>query len=305
MVPFYIITGWLGSGKTTLLKNILNTLSQKQKIAIIQNEFAPGGIDGTELKQTNSDFRLVEINNGSVFCVCRLKNFVQSLEKLADTYNPDVIFLESSGLADPISVAEILNAEPIKRKIRMKKIISIIDSLHFSHTFQMMPRFKHQVLVADELILNKTDLNNDKREEIISQLKKWNPFAGIIETKFCNANLEILLAENDIMGKNRRFLPVIETGSKPDMGVSFLRMHEKISREKLDEFIHEILSTSARIKGFVNISEGETIAVQSVMGQLKTQTIKNYDGRSELIIFNDTYSARELHQLFKVKAAYA
>mgnify|MGYP003832007377 FL=1 len=89
------------------------------------------------------------------------------------------------------------------------------------------------------------------------------------------------------------------------MGVSFLRMHEKISREKLDEFIHEILSTSARIKGFVNISEGETIAVQSVMGQLKTQTIKNYDGRSELIIFNDTYSARELHQLFKVKAAYA
>ena len=108
MIPFYIVTGWLGSGKTTLLKNILSKYGNKTRIAVIQNEFAPTGVDGKELKDTGQPFELIEVNNGSVFCVCQLDNFTEALDKLALDYNPDVIFLESSGLADPISIAEIL-----------------------------------------------------------------------------------------------------------------------------------------------------------------------------------------------------
>jgi len=59
MIPFYLITGFLGSGKTTLLKNILARYSGDKRIAVIQNEFAPAGIDGIELK-------IIKINDGQI-----------------------------------------------------------------------------------------------------------------------------------------------------------------------------------------------------------------------------------------------
>lgn len=110
MTPFYIVTGWLGSGKTTLLKKILTKFGNTKRIAVIQNEFAPSGVDGHELKNTGKPFQLIEINNGSVFCVCQLDNFMGVLEKLTNEYKPEAIYLESSGLADPISIAEILQS---------------------------------------------------------------------------------------------------------------------------------------------------------------------------------------------------
>ncbi len=67
MIPFFIVTGWLGSGKTSLLRNVLNEYGDKKRIAVIQNEFASSGIDGIELKNSDNEFKLVEINNGSVF----------------------------------------------------------------------------------------------------------------------------------------------------------------------------------------------------------------------------------------------
>ncbi len=301
MIPFYIVTGWLGSGKTTLLKNILNKYGDKTRIAVIQNEFAPTGVDGKELENTGQPFKLIEVNNGSVFCVCQLNNFTEALEKLASDYSPDVIFLESSGLADPISIAEILNDTRIKDKIALKKIYTIIDAINFERTFQMMIRFKHQVMVADRLIINKTDCDEANTKKTLEQLKKWNPFAEVVQTSFCNIELNDLFDSDDI-GKSRRFLPLVKAGSKPDMGVSFLRMHEKISKKQLLLFIEDILSTSQRIKGFVNLKDGSTLAIQSVYDRLEHTALEKYEGRTELIIFNDDFTPRELQKLFKARA---
>ncbi len=302
MIPFYIITGWLGSGKTTLLKNILTQYGEAYRIAVIQNEFAPTGVDGTELQTTGTSFKLIEINNGSVFCVCQLSNFVEALEKLANDYSPNAIFLESSGLADPISVVQILNAPVIKDKIRLEKVITVIDAVHFERTFQMMPRFKHQVMVADKLIVNKTGENKASSETVVDQLKKWNPFAEYELSNYCNINLKDLFEENPSKGKSRRFLPIIKAGNKPEMGVSVLRMHELIPEKELDAFIQEILRSTYRIKGFVNTFEGHTIAIQTVFEEVRLTKIEKYEGRSELIIFSNHYSPRELHQLYKAKA---
>lgn len=303
MIPFYIITGWLGSGKTTLLKNILNHYGEKRRIAVVQNEFAPTGVDGKELKNTGTPFRLIEVNNGSVFCVCQLDNFVHALEKLANDFAPDVIFLESSGLADPISIAQILNAPAIKEKILLKEILTVIDAVNFERTFQMMVRFKHQVIVADELVINKTDLAEKSPEPIVTQLKKWNPFARISTCSFANINLEILLDNQTESGKNRKFLPFVKAGNKPKMEVAVLRLHELISKDQLLAFLNQIMPTSQRIKGFVHTKEGQVIAVQTVFDKIELSPIDQYDGRTELIIFNNHYSTRELHQLFKNKAA--
>ena len=300
MIPFYIITGWLGSGKTTLLKNILTEFGQKKRIAVIQNEFAPSGVDGHDLKNTGKPFQLIEINNGSVFCVCQLDNFMGVLEKLSSEYQPEAIFLESSGLADPISIAEILQSPKIKDKVILKKIFTVIDAVNFERTFKMMTRFKHQVMVADKLIINKIDLPEVDKNSINTQLKKWNPYAEIIQTSFCKINFNDVFSKKDEKLKNK-FLPYIKSGSKPDMGVSFLRLHEKISEKELIAFINDIQSTSQRIKGFVHLKDGRTLAVQTVFDNFEYTEMEKYEGRTELIIFNDEYSPRDLQKMFKTR----
>ena len=87
-IPFHIISGFLGSGKTTFLNKIIENYSDKYKLGIIQNEFAPANIDGTILKKSEKNFDLLEINNGSVFCVCLMGDFVRSLEKFIDNTTP-------------------------------------------------------------------------------------------------------------------------------------------------------------------------------------------------------------------------
>ena len=80
-IPFILITGFLGSGKTSLLKQILQTIGSETKIAIVQNEFAPGKSDSVELQNQDKVFDLLEVNNGSVFCACQLDNFVSRLDE--------------------------------------------------------------------------------------------------------------------------------------------------------------------------------------------------------------------------------
>src|SRR4030042_6503640 len=101
--PVYLIAGFLGSGKTTFIQQAIDHFSGKCRTGIVQNEFAPASIDGKELKRmTSSDFDLLEINNGSIFCVCLLSGLIFSLKKFVEKYQPDILLIESSGLSDVI-----------------------------------------------------------------------------------------------------------------------------------------------------------------------------------------------------------
>ena len=219
------------------------------------------------------------------------------LEKLANDYKPEAIFLESSGLADPISIAEVLQSPKIKDKVSLKSIYTVVDALNFERTFQVMARFKHQVMVADKLIVNKIDLKDDVQHGVIDHLKKWNPFAEIVTSSHCEIDFADVF--EDKQAENRMMLPNVKSGSKPDMGLSLLRIHDKISKEQLVSFIEKIISTSDRIKGFVNLIDGNTVAVQSVYDNYEIMDMENYEGRTELIIFNNTYSPRQLQKMFK------
>lgn len=117
-IPLYLITGFLGSGKTTFLKNIIKSLGKSKKLGIIQNEFAPANMDGQELKRTtNKDFSLMEVNNGSVFCVCLLSGFISSINKFVEQYNPEIICMEASELSDPVGIGEIFQSPQLSKNI--------------------------------------------------------------------------------------------------------------------------------------------------------------------------------------------
>ena len=105
MSRLYLITGFLGAGKTTFLKQFMKQFSS-ERMHIIVNEFGKEGIDGELLSELG--IALDEINNGSIFCSCRLDKFENVLQQVLQE-KPDVIIVEASGLSDPTNVKKILN----------------------------------------------------------------------------------------------------------------------------------------------------------------------------------------------------
>ena len=165
--------------------------------------------------------------------------FMGVLEKLAADYKPDAIFLESSGLADPISIAQILQSPKISDKVSLQNIYTLVDAVNFKQTFRIMTRFKHQVMVADKLIINKIDLVDDV-EELQNQLKEWNPFAEQKLTTHCDIKFDYFFDQPET--NTYKSVPLVGGGNKPNMGLSLLRIHEEITEERLNTFIHQSCS---------------------------------------------------------------
>lgn len=112
MTGFYLITGFLGAGKTTFLKGFVR-LFPGQGIGVLVNEFGREDVDSVLL----SEFRacLEEVHSGSIFCACRAEQFADALTRLLDKA-PDVLVAETSGLADPTQIRQILEEHPGPRK---------------------------------------------------------------------------------------------------------------------------------------------------------------------------------------------
>lgn len=297
MIPFYLVTGFLGSGKTTLLKNILRDYSDSKKIAIIQNEFAPTGTDGKELQREGKTFKLVEVNNGSVFCVCMLGTFIQTLKRLIEDYKPGLIFLEASGLADPVNIIELLQEENIRKKVALSKIISVVDAVNFEKGLNRVTRFKHQVMIADNILVNKTDLYDGKISELHDKLRQLNPFAIISNTEYCRLDLDELLKEEE-NHEAARFYGNKESEGRPSMNACVLRVHNKISKEGLKLFVKELMPECPRIKGFVNTSDDRVFTVQSVFDNFEFEEIDFYSGPTEIVAFGDNITPGVLRKTF-------
>ncbi len=299
MVSFNLITGFLGSGKTTLLSNLLTELSAIKRIAVIQNEFAPSGIDGKELQQDNQGFKLVEINNGSVFCVCQLSNFVQNMQKLIDDYHPEIVFLEASGLADPISVVELLQTDELKDKITLDKSICLVDAPNFFKGLSSLVRFKHQIMVADKIIINKTDLFDGNIDDVVQAIKELNSYADIISTSYAKVEWKEFEISELIKGTAAKRFIGEQSAGRPDINACVLRTHNKISEPQLKAFIHELQANCPRIKGYLNLDDNRVVSIHSVYDTLEIKELKNYVGPSELIAFGHQLVISDLRKTFK------
>lgn len=293
-IPFHIISGFLGSGKTTFLKRIIEKYSDKSKIGIIQNEFAPANIDGAELKKSGKDFSLLEINNGSVFCVCLLGNFVRSLENFIDECDPDILIIEASGLSDTTSISEVVSDGSLSEKIYLASNWCIVDAQNFAKVGLMKQRVSHQIRMADVVVINKTDLAENSVKIIRSDIKKANPFATIRETTFCNIDFE--LGNSAI---NKYYFGEVKTMSRPDINSMVIKSGRKISRQSLDMFLKEWASKAYRIKGFVNLKEGKTAAIQCTFDSVEIIEIENAFHPTEIIALSDQFNLREWNKSFK------
>ncbi|MBN2167490.1 MAG: GTP-binding protein [Marinilabiliaceae bacterium] len=297
-IPIHIISGFLGSGKTTLLIHLLNNFNSTKKIAIVQNEFAPGNIDGKTLKkEVSRHFELLEFNNGSVFCVCLLSDFLTGLNSFAQQHNPDLIFIETSGMSDPVSVGEIFNAKT-NELFFLSSVTSIVDAQHFLKIHHKLPQIKNQLLIADNIIINKTDITPNN-QAITSYLKKINPTAKIIETSFCQIPVQLYNTELYSNSTGNKYLPVslINNGSFK-INSAVLKTTTPLPDTQISSLLKKLASLTYRVKGFIASTDGNVYSVQCVMDQINISKIDAETRQTEIIAIGNAIQESVLKQLY-------
>ena len=170
----YVLTGFLGSGKTTFLLNLLDNIKDK-KIGIIQNEFGKINVDGEIIERDG--IQMTEISRGSIFCSCLKLSFVESLAEMGKM-DLDYVFVESSGLADPSNIEEILEAVKVLAGdvYEFKAAICLIDAVNFINQIEEEETVYRQLVHCHMAIVNKIDLvdeNQIHKKNKTSNINHW------------------------------------------------------------------------------------------------------------------------------------
>jgi G3E family GTPase len=181
MTKIDIISGFLGAGKTTLIKKLLQDAFKGQQVVLIENEFGEIGIDGGFLKDAGIEIR--EMNSGCI-CCSLVGDFGTALKEVAETYHPDRIIIEPSGvgkLSDVIHAVEKLDSDVV-----LNSAVTVVDVLKCKMYLRNFGEFfKNQVEAAGTVILSRTDLEKatpEKIEQAIALIRDLNPNATIITT---------------------------------------------------------------------------------------------------------------------------
>lgn len=250
----YLLTGFLGAGKTTFLTKVLEDLKGK-KVAVIMNEFGKVGIDGTIVKKEGME--LVELNRGSIFCSCLQLSFVSALVEIADR-NMDYVFVESSGLADPSNIGEILKAVKVAKgdSYDYSGAITIVDGVNFLRQLdEDIETVKRQLKYCNLAIISKVDLiDNSIKEKVIEKIKEINSKVDIIESVKGIIDYDFL--NRDLMENS--WAHGEDTTNTPENKPKTLTLTYEgdITKDKLTEFINRIKDSSYRIKGFFKLEDG-------------------------------------------------
>jgi len=182
-IPVTILTGFLGAGKTTLLNRILAE-QHGHRIAVIENEFGPAGIDN-DLLVHDSNEQIVEMNNGCVCCTVRgdLARILVDLNHQRDrgAIAFDRVVIETTGMANPGPVTQTFFVdEDVGRNYRIDGVVTVVDAKHGHDTLDRQPEAQNQVGFADRILLSKTDLVSPaEAESLRERLVRMNPRAPI------------------------------------------------------------------------------------------------------------------------------
>ena len=191
-IPVTILTGYLGSGKTTLLNRILSE-NHGKRYAVIVNEFGEIGIDNELIVE--SDEEIYEMNNGCVCCTVRgdLIRVVEGLMRRPGRF--DAIVVETTGLADPVPVAQtFFMDDDVRSKTKLDAVVALVDAKHLPLRLKDSREAEDQIAFADVVVLNKTDLvTPEELRDVEAAIRAINPTARIHRTERAAVSLDEVL----------------------------------------------------------------------------------------------------------------
>ena len=181
MTKIDIISGFLGAGKTTFIKKMIDEVYAGEKIVLIENEFGEVGIDGGFLK--DSGIQISEMNSGCI-CCSLVGDFAKNLQEVLDTYTPDRILIEPSGVGKLSDVMTSVTDLEKSHDVKLNALVTVVNALKASKQMRAFGEFfNNQIEYATTVVLSRTqNATQDQLEFCVKQIQALNPKAAIITT---------------------------------------------------------------------------------------------------------------------------
>jgi G3E family GTPase len=220
-LPVTVLSGFLGAGKTSLLNHVLAN-REGRRVAVIVNDMSEVNIDARLVREgaaglSRTEERLVEFSNGCICCTLR-EDLLVEVAKLAREGRFDTLLIESTGISEPLPVAETFTFEDadgtsLSDLARLDTMVTVVDACEFLRNYQsedlledrgeslgeddtraVVELLVDQVEFADVLVVNKTDLvSPDALAQVTDILRSLNPRARIVRSRFGKVPLDEIL----------------------------------------------------------------------------------------------------------------
>lgn len=331
MTKIDIISGFLGAGKTTLIKKLIEEAFQGQKLVLIENEFGEIGIDGGFLK--DAGIQITEMNSGCI-CCSLVGDFTAALEQVIETYHPDRIMIEPSGVGKLSDVVGAVLRVGDKEDITINSMVTVADATKCKMYMKNFGEFYNdQIETASTIILSRTQtMKQDRLEKAVSLIQEknkkgaqiittpWDQLTGtqilqVIE-KSSNLEQELLKELEEHRHEEHHHEHHDHHDHEEECGCGCHHHHHadevftswgketpaKYSKEELADILHKLSEETEygmilRAKGMLPTQDGEWMYFDLVPGEYEIRTgSPDYTGR--ICVIGSQLQEEKLMELF-------